>query len=171
MTVQVHIEDSRLLIEEVVVDGGHFDAVRLGGGDDRVYLLLQEDRVRHEDRLPLPCLLEGDPAAEAERNRHRFAPDHDFQVIAWQRHAVNRLVRHDASLLAQSLIDSGPLFRRQHRPGRGRGEVPGATPAGGCVPRPEPGCPHSTHNSRRAKELAPAHAWLFHGSSICPILS
>ena len=80
--VHVHVEDARLLPEEMVVQRGDLEPVVEQRRHHRVDLVLGQHEVAHHHLLAAVALGHRHPAAEAERRRRRTAGDGDASVAA-----------------------------------------------------------------------------------------
>jgi len=80
--MNVHEEDSRVVKEEVIVKGSHFDAMIEQGGKDRIDFVLRQDEVAHENFGPAVAFGHGDPASEAKWCWRRLPGDRDMQIAA-----------------------------------------------------------------------------------------
>jgi len=79
MSHHMHIEDTGLFEEEVLVNGRYFEAVIEKRGHDRIHFVLCKHQVAHH-HVAVRTLGHGKPSAEASRRRH--AVNDHFQVIA-----------------------------------------------------------------------------------------
>ena len=78
--MHVHVEDARLLPEEVIVNGRHVQAVVEQRRHDRVDLVLCEHQIAHHDVHAAGTLGHGHPPAEAERGRCYRVGDGDAEI-------------------------------------------------------------------------------------------
>ena len=94
--MHVHVEDARLLPEEVVVQRGDLEAVVEQRRHHRIDFVFGEHEVAHHHVGAARPLGQRDPAAEPERRGRRPLSDGDLQVAARDvhlQHAVLEVAR------------------------------------------------------------------------------
>ena len=60
----------------------HVDSVVEQGGENRIYLLLQQHQVAHHHVRAVGCLGQGNPTSETERRGRGEALNRHFQIVA-----------------------------------------------------------------------------------------
>src|SRR5229473_5122491 len=80
--VDVHEIDVRVVPEEVVMERSHIDSVVEQGGENRIYLFLQQYQVAHYHIRTIRRFSQGNPTSEAERSRRGEALNRHLQIVA-----------------------------------------------------------------------------------------
>src|SRR6516162_2642847 len=80
VTHDVHVEETRALVEEVVMQGGHFQTVVEERGHDRVNLILGQHQVSHHHVRTSSAFRHGQPAAKAKGCRRGHAVHHHVKI-------------------------------------------------------------------------------------------
>src|SRR2546423_14501524 len=89
MAVDVHEEERRIGIEEMVVESSDLEAVIEEGGHNRVDFAFEERKVAHDNLVATVSLCHCDPSGKAERSREKDVLNTHFEVIAWDAHFVD----------------------------------------------------------------------------------
>jgi hypothetical protein len=79
----MHVKRRRVGAQQVVVQGGHLQALRQELAHHRIDLSFGEDQVAHHHRF-VAHRLEGDPAAKREAWLDRHAIERDIEIATGQ---------------------------------------------------------------------------------------
>ena len=82
MTVDVHVEDARLLPKEVVMKRGDIQTVVEQRRHDRIDFVLRQHQIAHHHVHPTRAFGHRDPAAEPEWRRRLHVRHGDAKVVA-----------------------------------------------------------------------------------------
>lgn len=88
LATDMHEQDVRLEIVQVMVQGRDLDATLFELADDRVDFVPRQHEVAHHHRI-FAAFLEGEPGAECEGSLHLHAIGGDLQVAARQADLVD----------------------------------------------------------------------------------
>jgi len=97
MPLYVHVHRERLVAEQVIVQCRHLYAAGCELGHDRRHLVHRQHEIAHDHAL-IAHFLKGEPAAECEPGLQLDPVERDFQIGAWQAHAVDAARRCRARL-------------------------------------------------------------------------
>src|ERR1051325_7692674 len=79
--VNMHVEDTRGLKEEMIVQGSDLQPLLQQRGHYGIHLILKKDEVTHHHLISPRALSHRDPAAEAKRCRSRDSVNGYFEII------------------------------------------------------------------------------------------
>ena len=117
--MHVHVEDSRALPEEVVVQRRHLETVVQQRRHHRVYFVFREHEIAHHHGTSGVSGRERQPPAEPEGRRDRAARNRDSEVAAGKVYAADVVL--EVTLSAERLEHGGAFGRNVRLAAQGGG--------------------------------------------------
>src|SRR5437868_223265 len=112
VSMDMHVEDARLVPEEVIMKRGDLQAVIEQCRHDGINFLLGQNEVAHEDVVAAFTFSHCEPPAKAERSWQRNPCDLHMQVVPWDIHSqdIGFVVSGFADDLQNLLVVGGKLL-------------------------------------------------------------